>query len=141
MGKHSIHAKRRYKRKKRERNRQKKKQLTINHYCTCARSSCCFAPSSSSESKNQFLNTVSFTDTCTCSSAIDSSSCFVSSKVEKDKDSQGTEADVNKKVEKPSKKSSNRTSVDYYNDPLYIRFKEYNLLKKRTQQIESQNFW
>ena len=46
-----------------------------------------------------------------------------------------------KKVEKPSKKSSNRTSVDYYNDPLYIRFKEYNLLKKRTQQIESQNFW
>ena len=82
---------------RKERNRQKKKQLTKNHYCTCARSSCCFAPSSSSESKNQFSNTVSLTDTCTCSSAIDSSSCFVSSKVEKDKDSQGTEADVNKK--------------------------------------------
>ncbi|VDI40656.1 Hypothetical predicted protein, partial [Mytilus galloprovincialis] len=50
MGRHSLNSKLKYKRKKREQNRQKKKEsVNISGYCLCARSSCCFAPSSSSE--------------------------------------------------------------------------------------------
>ena len=45
----------------------------------------------------------------------------------------------NKKVQKSFQ--NGHGSLDYYNDPLYIRFQEYKLLKKRTRQIELHKCW
>ncbi|CAC5426219.1 unnamed protein product [Mytilus coruscus] len=126
MGKHSLNSKRKYRRKKREQNRQKKKESkNISGYCLCARSSCCFAPSSSSET-DQTVDTCSQTISNPPQKSVDS---------EKSSTNQVNQP-VNKKIEKPDLK----TKFTYMNDPLYIRFQEYQLIKNRKKQIEMAKF-
>ena len=90
-----------------------------------------FAPSSASDS-TQFAVTATNDD-----STVDSSRCLVNTDIKRDKRVK-VDNDKGKQVATFSTKSR---SVDYFNDPLYIRFEEYTLLKKRTiRQMEMQKF-
>ena len=110
----------------------KRRKYRKNNISTCARSSCCFPA----------CTTWTYCETNTEQSAPSESHLNTCNNTE-------TEGVVNQvyapeknsvvhknKVPRPtSSKKSNKKfdSCDYFNDPLYIRFQQYKLLRKRTK--------
>lgn len=114
MGKHSTESKRKFRKRKRKENRQKKKQhkkasIEKNHICLCNASSC---PDKTSIS---WLSSSS-SSTSTQQSSPSTSTTSSSSSSVKPKD--------------------NHNFITFTSDPLYVRFMEYSVLKKRVAAIE-----
>jgi hypothetical protein len=141
MGRYLLGKRSAYRRKRTNQGRQKKRKYRKNNIATCARSSCCFPASTTSESceANTEQSAPSQSSLNTCSNT--EAECVVNQVYTPEKNSVAHKKKVLHTT--PSKKKSNKTfgSCDYFNDPLYIRFQEYKLLRKRTQEIESQTLW
>lgn len=115
MGKHSTESKRKFRKRKRKENRQKKKQhkkasIEKNHICLCNASSC---PDKTSIS---WLSSSSSSTSTQQSSPSTSTTSSSSSSSVKPKD--------------------NHNFITFTSDPLYVRFMEYSVLKKRVAAIE-----
>lgn len=115
MGKHSLESKRKFRKRKRKENRQKKKlhkkaSIEKNHICLCNASSC---PDKTSIS---WLSSSSSSSSSTQQLSPSTSTPSSSSSSVKPKD--------------------NQNFITFTSDPLYVRFMEYSVLKKRVAAIE-----
>lgn len=110
MGKHKKEHRRQYRKKVKEAKKARKlaKQAEKKNICCCARSSCPDNSSSLVTTKNK-TSTIAQSNS-TIPNACDSA--------------------------KTTPRSTSR-SMPYLTDPLYVKMMEYNVLKKRVQQIES----
>lgn len=113
MGKHSLESKRKFRKRKRKENRQKKKlhkkaSIEKNHICLCNASSC---PDKTSISWLSSSSSSSSTQQSSPSTPSSSSSSSV-------------------------KPKDNQNFITFTSDPLYVRFMEYSVLKKRVAAIE-----
>ena len=106
MGKHSMESKKKFRQRKREEKRQKKKQLK----------------KASMKNHICLCNTSSCPDNTTVPSSISSSSSSSPSS------SSSSSSSV--------KPKENQNLITFTSDPLYVRFMEYSMLKKRVAAIE-----
>lgn len=109
MGKHSLESKRKFRKRKRKENRQKKK---LHKKASIEKNHICLCNASSCPDKTS----ISWLSSSSSSSSTQQLSTSTPSSSVKPKD--------------------NQNFITFTSDPLYVRFMEYSVLKKRVAAIE-----